>query len=168
MEESSATPDLVSMMHHEHEHLSRLFDDIQQTFSKIAVEGVEPGDGQEVTESATADLETALDEMLHHFSQEEEVLFVAIERRFPALSDDIAHLIDTHARACDYTRELQRLMAGAPRDLVGRAPEVLKIIQAIHETLEQHSSDEHALFDTVLEQLDVNEHAALLAEMRQL
>ena len=80
--------DLIDTVHHEHDHLGKLFDDLEETFEDLASGDMDSSRYVEVVESASGDLEVALDEMLHHFNQEEEVFFVEIEERFPG---DLGH-----------------------------------------------------------------------------
>ena len=75
--------DLLDWAHHEHEHLTKLFDDLRATFNKIAVGELEGAQREEALDQAVDDLEGALEDMLEHFNEEEEVYFLAIEARFP-------------------------------------------------------------------------------------
>ncbi len=168
MAESSPSSDLIDLVHHEHAHLNRLFADIGETFEKIARGELDEPRCTEVLETASDDLQMALDEMLHHFNQEEEVFFVEIEKRFPELADDISHLAAAHELMCDRTRWLHRQLNQPRTGGAEGADEIMKVVKQMRQLLRQHTTNENRLFDSALQRMPAEEREALLEEMRRI
>jgi hemerythrin-like domain-containing protein len=168
MEKSKASSDLIEVVHNEHDHLLKLFEDIGQTFEKVAAGEFDEARREDVLETASDDLQLALDEMLHHFNQEEEVFFVEIEKRFPELSDDIEGLADAHELMCDRTRWLHRQLNQSRDTITERSDQIMKVVKQMRQLLGQHTTNETRLFDTALESMPPEERESLLAEMRRL
>lgn len=168
MAQRAPTSDLIDLVHHEHDHLCKLFEDIGQTFEKIAHGELDEPRQTEVLETASDDLEMALEEMLHHFNQEEEVFFVAIKNRFPELSDDIEELADTHELMCERTRWLHRQLSKPQEAISGKVDEVMTVVKQMRQLLSEHTANENRLFDAALQRMPAEERDSLLQEMRRL
>lgn len=166
----SSTPqsDLIDKVHHEHQHLAMMFEDIRSTFAKITSGELEGERRQEVLQSAADDLELGLDEMLHHFDQEEEVFFVEIEKRFPELSDDIAQLVAAHEFICARTKQLKALVARDSESVAKHADKAFEMIQELQEALVNHTRDENQIFSTALKAMAPEERRRLLSEMQKI
>lgn len=160
--------DLIDTVHHEHDHLGKLFDDIEDTFDALASGGMDDSEFVEVVESASSDLEVALDEMLHHFNQEEEVFFVEIEKRFPETAELIAKLTDAHEIMCERTRWLHRQINQSAETISDNADEIREVIHQMRVTLAEHTEQETELFDSVLRKMSADEREELLDEMRRI
>ncbi|MGM0557086.1 MAG: hemerythrin domain-containing protein [Myxococcota bacterium] len=160
--------DLIDTVHHEHDHLVKLFDDIEDTFDALAAGDMDRSRHLEVVESASGDLKVALDEMLHHFNQEEEVFFVEIEKRFPEVSDTIAELSEAHEMMCERTRWLHRQIGQSPTEIKEKADEIREVIHQMRVTLAEHTESETELFDSVLGRMSSDEREELLDEMRRI
>lgn len=160
--------DLIEVVHHEHDHLLRLFEDIGDTFEKISRGELDEPRREDILDTASDELQVALDEMLHHFNQEEEVFFVEIEKRRPDLAEDIAELASAHELMCDRTRWLHRQLKQSRDTIAERADEIQKVVRQMRELLGEHTTNENGLFDTVLENMPPEERESLLAEMRRI
>jgi hemerythrin-like domain-containing protein len=160
--------DLIDTVHHEHDHLVKLFDDIEDTFDALADSDMDEARYLDVVESASGDLEVALDEMLHHFNQEEEVFFVEIEKRFPDASDTIKELAEAHELMCERTRWLHRQIGQPPEEINEKADEIREVIHQMRVTLSEHTKNETELFDSVLRKMSAEEREELLDEMRRI
>jgi iron-sulfur cluster repair protein YtfE (RIC family) len=168
MAESSPASDLIDLVHHEHDHLVRLFEDIGQTFEKIARGELEEPRRTEILETARDELEMALEEMLHHFNQEEEVFFVEIEERFPELADDIASLARAHELMGERTRWLHKQLHLPRKTIAERSDEIMKVVKQMRKLLGQHTTNENRLFDAALKRMPPEERESLLREMRRI
>lgn len=168
MVKEAARSDVLDAVEHEHAHLRRLFDDIAETFRAIRDEQDDEPSKKEAVEMATDNLEMALDEMLEHFDEEEEVLFVAIENRYPDVRDEIGELVDAHERICERTRWLQQRMRAEKESVFKELDEILEVVDEVKELLTQHTQDEQQLFQQVLEVLPEGERKWLLKEMRHI
>jgi hypothetical protein len=160
--------DLIDTVHHEHDHLVKLFDDLEDTFDALADHEMDEARYTEVVESASGDLEVALDEMLHHFNQEEEIFFVEIEERFPEVAAAIEKLTDAHEMMCERTRWLHRQINQPPAKIRENADEIYEVIHQMRVTLAEHTQNETELFDTVLRRMSADERETLLDEMRKI
>lgn len=160
--------DLIDTVHHEHDHLGKLFDDIEDTFDTLASGEMDDSQYVEVVESASSDLEVALDEMLHHFNQEEEVFFVEIEKRFPETEELVAKLTEAHETMCERTRWLHRQINQPPETISDNADEIREVIHQMRVTLSEHTQQETELFDSVLQKMSAAEREKLLDEMRRI
>jgi hemerythrin-like domain-containing protein len=158
--------DLIDLVHHEHHHMTRLFEDLRSTFERIASEDLSPDLRSEIVETAHEDLQTAFDELLHHFSQEEEVFFVEMEKRFPSLSDDIAGLVQTHEFVCDRTRWLQNALDRDATALAADVERVHDVLATLQSTLVDHTNIENELFGKALREMTPTERQELLERMR--
>lgn len=159
---------LIDIVHHEHDHLQRLFADIAGSFEKIVAGESDVESESDELEAAADDLEVTLEEMLHHFNQEEEVFFVGLEERFPELSEDIEGLVDAHETMCEKTRWLKRRIGG-PLDRVGEeADQILSVLREMNGLLEEHTEEENRIFGLALEKMPEDEQEKLLAEMRRI
>lgn len=159
---------LIDIVHHEHDHLKRLFTDIEASFTKIVAGESDVESESEALESAAENLGVALEEMLHHFNQEEEVFFVDLEERFPELSDDIAGLVEAHEEMCDKTRWLRQHIGGEADEIAADAEEILEVLQAMSELLSNHTEEENRIFGLALEKMPKEEQDELLDEMRKI
>ncbi|MFW6053836.1 MAG: hemerythrin domain-containing protein [Persicimonas sp.] len=168
MAENSPTSDLIDLVHHEHDHLNKLFEDLSGTFEKIARGELDEPRRDEVLDTAADDLQLALDEMLHHFNQEEEVFFVAIEQRFPQLSDDITKLANAHELMCDRTRWLHRQLGKSRTTFGERIDEIMKVVKQMHQLVKQHTTNENRLFGEALQKMPAEERESLLEDMRRI
>ncbi|RDV39586.1 hypothetical protein DV096_03185 [Bradymonadaceae bacterium TMQ3] len=167
---SKATPssDLIDRVHHEHVHLRRLFEDLSGTFERIGAEETGQERKRELIESASEDMEVALDDMLEHFNQEEEIFFVEIEERFPELAGRIASLVKSHELMGQRTRWLHEQL-GKPADEISRNLTVIQdVVQSMARMIEEHTEEETALFDDVLTKIPADERRALLEKMREI
>jgi iron-sulfur cluster repair protein YtfE (RIC family) len=160
--------DLIDIVHHEHDHLGRLFEDISGTFERIVSGESEVADEADVLETAADDLEVTLEEMLHHFSQEEEVLFVKLEQRFPELEDEIAELVEAHETMCDKTRWLLGKVDGPPEQIADEAETILEVLEEMKQWHHDHTEKENAVFAYALERIPEQEQQAFLDEMQRL
>lgn len=160
--------DLIDIVHHEHAHLERLFEDIADSFEELADDRSALHGEPSLLESAAEELEFALDEMLHHFSQEEEVFFVDLKERFPVLAEDIEELADAHGEMCDETRWLKSEMGAGPGHVVENLDEILQSLRRMTELLNQHTEEENRVFGRALDQMPREEQRELLEEMRKL
>lgn len=162
------TSDLIDKVHHEHEHLRRLFDDLASSFAAISSGEVEADDQRDVIAAASEDLQVALEDMLHHFNQEEEIFFVEMEKRFPELKPRIDTLVEAHETMSQRTRWLQEQL-NKPADKLARNLEVIvDVLESMSGLVETHTQEETELFDDVLERMDAGERRGLLEKMRQI
>lgn len=159
--------DLIDLVHHEHHHLTRLFGSLQNTFAVLASGELGEQERSEVVETAADDLQTAFDDMLHHFSQEEEVFFVEMERRFPELTDEIARLVETHEFVYERTRWLQNLLRQDARVIADQAERIFDTLKTLDQTLVAHTADENRIFDNALRRMSPHEREQLLRRMRE-
>ena len=167
-DQNEQTSDLIDQVHHEHVHLRRLFDDLAKNFAAIAAGEVEERNRREVVRAATEDLEVALEDMLEHFDQEEEVFFVEIEQRFPELRPRIASLVEAHEEMTQRTRWLQEQLGRSPEALDRDLEVVVDVLHAMARLVDDHTSNETALFDDVLDQIPASERRGLLKRMREI
>lgn len=154
--------ELIDLVHHEHDHLTRIFEDLDSQFRRIATDGL---DG-EVLETARGDLALGLEEMLHHFDQEEAVFFVRISDKFPEMADDVGKLVRMHEFICEQTQSLQRLLELDGAQLQTRVQEVHDYVAVLRGALRTHARQENAFFADALERMSADEREALLEEMR--
>ena len=162
------TSDLIDQVHHEHAHLRRLFDDLATNFAKIAAGEIGEKNRRSVVSAASEDLEVALDDMLEHFDQEEEVFFIEIERRFPDLKPRIETLVEAHEEMTQRTRWLHEQLGKSPEELSRNLEVVVDVLRAMSQLVEKHTTEETALFDDVLAEMSAEERRGLLEKMRQI
>jgi len=168
MDDSETESALIDIVHHEHDHLRRLFDDIAGSFEKIVAGKTDVESEADKLESAADELGLALEEMLHHFNQEEEVLFVELEERFPELSDDVRGLVHSHETMCDKTRSLKQRIGGPLDEIADRAEDILEVLREMNELLDQHTEEENRLFGLALEKMPEEDRQRMLEEMRRI
>jgi hemerythrin-like domain-containing protein len=159
---------LMDIVRHEHDHLKRLFEDIASSFEKIADEDASIDDREQMLASASGDLGMALEEMLHHFNQEEEVFFVDLEERFPELGDDVEQLAEAHETMCDKTRWLKRRIGADDEDIAEDLDEILDVLREMVDLLDEHTREENRIFGLALEKVPEAEQQELLDEMRKI
>lgn len=167
MTEQHPKSDLIDLVHHEHHHLTRLFGSLQSTFATLASSDLDARERMDVVETAAEDLQTAFDDMLHHFSQEEEVFFVEMESRFPELSEEIAALVATHEFVYEKTRWLQRLLRQDARVISEQADRISDTLTTLDQTLIDHTEDENRIFDAAMRKMSPAEREDLLRRMRE-
>ena len=162
------TSDLIDTVHHEHAHLRRLFDDLASKFANIAAGEIEENNQRQVVAAASEDLEVALEDMLEHFNQEEEVFFVEIEERFPDLKPRIRALVEAHEEMSQRMRWLQEQLGKSQQELARNLEVVVDVLSSMAGLVEEHTEEESALFDDVLEKIPAGERKGLLKRMRQI
>ena len=152
MTETIERSDLYEWAHHGHEHMGKLFDDLRGTFNAIAT-GELVGQAQEVAlGQALEDLEGALEDMLEHFGEEEELYFVAIEQRFGEMSHKLDELVAGHERICARTRKLQRHVA-SQGDLREASGMLIALVNELALDIERHNEREHEVFGEALSRM---------------
>ena len=154
--------DILEWAEHEHAHMDRLFQDLRETFARIAASDVSDAQAREAVDQAVDDLRGALDDMLEHFNEEEEVYFVAIEGRFPELGPQVARLVHTHESIC---RKVKRMTHQLAKPLPQVREEVKGLSTQLDElvvTLEDHNEEEQVIFATALKRLSSDERVELL------
>src|SRR5690554_6120530 len=127
-EEKQIRSDIIDLIHHEHEHICKLFTDLHDRFEKIAAGELVEESRDEMVEAAAEELDVALEEMLHHFNQEEEVLFIDFEQRFPELAADVTSLVEAHESMCERTRWLQQQFKKDSSMLSENIDEILDVL----------------------------------------
>ncbi len=162
------TSDLIDTVHHEHAHLRRLFDDLASSFAAISAGEVGESNQRQVVASASEDLEVALEDMLEHFNQEEEVFFIEIEKRFPELKPRIDGLVEAHEEMSQRMRWLQEQLGKSPEELARDLEVVVDVLRSMAQLVEQHTQEESTLFDDVLEKIPASERKGMLEKMRQI
>lgn len=168
MNEQQAKTDLKDRVQHEHQHLCRLFEDLESNFQKIASGELDEETRAEILESTSEELAVALDEMLHHFDQEEEVFFVDIEERFPELAEEIASLVAAHELMGERTKWLQAQLKKPGDTITREIDQILEVIKTMNHLVYKHTVDEQRLFDVVLEKIPAEERISLLKEMQSI
>ena len=160
--------DLLDIVHHEHAHLRRLFEDLAEKFASLASGEVTGAERMEVVNSASEDLSVALEDMLHHFNQEEEVFFVELEERFPELKERIDQLVVGHEEMSQRMRWLQEQLARSSEELGRNVVVVLDVIQSMARLVEEHTEEEAELFELALHSVSQEERQEMLEKMRQI
>lgn len=161
--ETLIASDLLDWAEHEHEHMTRLFEDLNETFVHLSAGGVE--DQDDILSQAIDDLSGALEDTLEHFNEEEEVYFAVIEQRFPEFSDDIEQLIQTHEFICEQIKSLKRQIAHVmvQEEVSPQIFEQLSAqVQRLVESMSEHNEQEHHVFHEALARLTKEERQALM------
>jgi iron-sulfur cluster repair protein YtfE (RIC family) len=156
-----AAVDLLGVVEHEHDHLVRMFTDIRSQFDSIASEDSPP---QDFYREAIDDLDTALEEMLEHFDQEEQIVFPAIEGFRPDLAARISKLACVHEEICSKTRRLREVMCDMD-ELTSDPEEARSLVEFLCHTLTAHMTAEFELFVDALKDVDAAERQALLLKL---
>lgn len=164
----SPKSDLIDLVHHEHDHMTKLFGDLRATFERLVEDETDDEEKRDIVETAREDLRAAYEELLHHFDQEEEVFFLQMERRFPELATDIESLVQTHEFVCDRTRWLQQVLQQDIDTIVGNLRRVGETLTTLQTTLLDHTNTENQIFGTALRRMTAREREDLLRDMREL
>lgn len=159
--------DVLSHILHEHRHLTHLFDDVYETFAKLAEGSLDHQEREDALANAAEDLSVALEEMITHFNEEEEVFFVEIESRFPDLAPEIAQLITNHETMAEHTRWLLTFLARSERDLLG-FQQALEVVTAMRGEIRIHTEAESRVYGDALRRMDDLERAQMLNQLRSL
>ncbi len=165
---SPSTSDLIDAVHHEHEHLRRLFKDLAGSFQSLARGEMKREERQEMVTGAAEDLEVALEDMLEHFNQEEEVFFVVLEERFPEMKDEIHGLIKGHETMSQRARWLHEQLTRPIDEMERNVDVVLDVVQSLARLVEEHTRDETAFLDSVLNKVPSEERRQWLEKMREI
>lgn len=158
--------DLIEQLHHEHAHLNRLFTELSETFSHIAASRVD--DVDDALATAADDLNVALDEMLHHFSQEEEILFVELVQRFPEMRVEIERLEKNHENIAEHTRWLLSLLGRGPEAFKKDCDRAIEVVAAVTREVTQHTNDEARIYGEALRRLGPDERRAMMEQLQQI
>lgn len=159
--------DVLNHILHEHRHLTNLFDDVYQTFAKLAEGSLEHQEREDALANAAEDLSIALDEMIAHFNEEEEVFFGEIESRFPDLTPEVAQLVTNHETMAGHTRWLLTFLARKERDLSG-FQEALLVVSAMREEIRNHTEAESRVYGDALSRMDSDDRAQMLHQLKSL
>ncbi len=162
------TSELIDKVHHEHAHMRRLFDDLASSFEAIAAGEYGESEQKRVVEAAAEDLEVALEEMLHHFDQEEEIFFVDIEERFPHLKSKVNGLVEAHEEMSQRTRWLQEQLSQESVKMVRNLEVIVDVLGSMAQLVDRHTQEETQLFQEVLDEMPQDEQQALLNRMQQI
>lgn len=157
--------DLIDQLHHEHAHLTRLFSELAQTFAGLAVADEVDAD---LLSTAADDLQTALDEMLHHFSQEEEILFIELARKFPEMRDALGELERNHESITTHTRWLLTLLGRGPDAFLQESKAAIEAVEAVSREIKQHTMDEARIYGDALRRLGPEERRAMMEQLQQI
>lgn len=165
---SGSSSDLLDIVHHEHTHLRRLFDDLLTNFESLQSERLGEVQEIELINSAAEDLDVVLEDMLEHFNQEEEVFFVELEERFPPLRPRIEKLVKAHETMSQRMRWLKEQTRKDPKELRRNVAIILDVVRTMAQLVEEHTKDETELFEMALENVSGDERKAMLERMRQI
>ena len=160
--------DLIEIVQHEHDHMIKLFDDLRGTFERLVSGAVPAQERVELVETTREDLRGAFEELLHHFSQEEEIFFIEMERRFPELAAPIAELVATHEFVCDRTRWIQTVLHAGVDSISENLEPLGETISLLQTTLKAHTDRENEIFVRGLQRMTPDERGDLLRRMREL
>lgn len=160
--------ELIDQLHHEHAHLTRIFAELSQTFRRVAAGDVHDDDCDDALATAAEDLRAALDEMLHHFSQEEEILFVEIVERFPELSGEIVRLEKNHESIAGHARSLLSLLGRGPQSFRDEYERAIQTLSLVSQEVTQHTLDEAQVYGDALKRLAPDERRAMLEQLRKI
>ncbi len=155
---------LVDLIKHEHDHLMHFFTDLDKRF-------YEADSGQidaTFLELARGELELGIEELLHHFDQEEAVLFAEVVSRFPVEKEYVAKLTRMHEFICDQTQDLQIILESNPVELQKKVSDVHDIVSTIRGALRTHAKHENAFFVRIFEDLEPTEVDWFLAELAKI
>ncbi len=156
--------DVISHIEHEHSHLTRLFADIDRAFRQVNQDGVQAS--EDALSTVSEDLEHAMEEMLDHFAEEEQVLFAHIEERFPEMESEIVALVQAHELICDRTRWLQQLLNADRSKLESEMAKALEIIHQLADEVAKHTEAESRVYTTALSQMSASERRELLENLQ--
>ncbi len=159
--------DVLKHILHEHRHLVRLFDDAYESFSKISRSELDDSELNEALQTAADDLEVALEDMITHFNQEEEVLFVEIENRFPSMAEAIESLVQNHEAIAADTRWLLAF-SGRRNHKSAEFEEALSVVSRVRDAISAHTRDEARIYGEALSLMDEASRAKMLDEMKEL
>ena len=160
--------DVIHHIQAEHRHLTQLFDDIQLTFERLAATDAKAADEADVLECAAEDLEVALDEILAHFSDEEEIFFVEISKRLPGTEGDLQELVNNHETICDHTRWLHTFLSQNPNAIQEGVDDALAVIRQVSNEIRLHTQTEARVYGDALEAMDAKESAELLKRLNEI
>ena len=155
---------LIDLIKHEHEHLSRFFTDLNARFYEAETGVID----STFLESAREELELGVEELLHHFDQEEAVLFAEVVARFPVENDNVAKLTRMHEFICDQTKDLQIILESNPDELQKKVSDVHDIVSTIRGALRTHAKYENAFFLRIFNDLEPTEVEWFLAELAKI
>lgn len=143
--------DFSAWAEHEHEHMFKLFEDLDQTFRRLARQKLKGAQLGEALEQAIDDLNGALEDTLEHFGEEEEVYFSAIEAHVPALAPQISELIDAHEDICAKIRQLKRQLSALALSGGVVGDDALKsLVSRVHglvASMRAHNTQENEVFN---------------------
>lgn len=154
--------DLTEWANHEHEHMSKLFDDLRETFGMIARGELVGKEREEAVELALEDLEVALEDMLEHFNEEEEVYFFAIEQHFPEFGDHLEQLVVAHEEICAQIKTLKRGIVGVRGGQPTSWQVLNEQVQGLVGALGDHNDREREVFQSALARLNEAQLKALI------
>ena len=154
--------DLLEWAEHEHEHLDRLFQDLRATFAQLASQTMGDEKVRDMVEQSVDDLKGALDDMLEHFNEEEEVYFLAIEQRFPELSESVARLVAAHESICRKVKRMAHQLERPLSELRAGVSGLSEQLDELVRTLEEHNDEEQTIFDAALSRMSQQERGELL------
>lgn len=160
--------DLLEWASHEHDHVTKLFEDLARTFEGLSTGELLGQERADALDEAVEELGMALEDIMEHFTEEEEVYFVAIEQRMPQFQGDIEELVATHEGICVQIQQLEQLLVRRRGELDQLTGELDDRLRELVRAVRRHNAEEQALFDAALRQLSEHERAALLDTKRSL
>ena len=160
--------ELLDQLHHEHAHLNRLFTELSETFRRVAAGKVSDEDADDALATAAEDLTVALDEMLHHFSQEEEILFVELVQRFPELHASVAELERNNESITKETKLLLGMLGRGHQSFRDDFDHAVQTLESVSHKVAQHTKDEARVYGAALKQLAPAERRAMLEQLQQI
>ena len=107
-------------------------------------------------------LERLRDDVLHHFADEEEVLFPFVRRALPERAAVVDKLEASHDLICGTVVRLAHLVGHSVHRQLGA------LYARFERAYGEHSRDELALFDELRQRLVANERAELASLLREL
>ncbi len=155
---------LVDVIKHEHEHLTRFFTDLNARFYEAEAGSIDAT----FLESAREELEFGVEELLHHFDQEEAVLFAEVVTRFPVEKENVDKLTRMHEFICDQTKDLQVILENDPAEMQSKISEVHDLVSTIRGALRTHARHENAFFLRIFDDLEPTEVEWFLAELAKI
>lgn len=151
----------------EHDHFEKMFSDLRETFRRVVMQDLSLTEQPDILETALQDLQFLVDEMLEHFEEEEELLFVTVLHQMPDQSSKVDELIMAHDDMCVKLCRIEGLVHNEAEEVERRAMRIYDLLSGLSKDVQKHATEEDQLVYTLLQRLNAGDCERLLQELRQ-
>lgn len=155
--------DPLHELEHDHGHLTRLVFELRDQLHEAAAK-----DAQEAHAALVETIHALGEDLVEHFSREEEGLFPFVSETVPDLREHVQRLSAAHDTVCGAILRMRHAVGEDSAAFAARIPSLLALHDRFDVAYAEHSREERALLDDLKSRLDPEARRVLASHLQGL